>query len=135
MKTAVKATLSLEEVAKHFEQWRSTKSRGERIPQRLWSEAVGLLEVYSLLQVTRALRLDWAKLKQHWRSLDCRKDSERIGGAMAFVEIDASAGDQNLMPSPGGVAIELERADGLRLRLPRAERADMLAVLERFMGV
>jgi hypothetical protein len=135
MKTIVKPALSLEEVARHFEQWRSTKDKGERIPERLWSEAVGLLSVYSLCQVTRALRLDWVKLKRHWRTGDSGKGSERTGGAMAFVEIDTSGVDQTRMPSPGGVEIELERADGLRLRLPRAERADMLALVERFMGV
>jgi len=134
MRTAVKPALRLDEVAKHFEQWRSTKDKGERIPQRLWSEAVGLLEVYSLFEVTRTLRLDWAKLKRHWRALDSGTERERPGGgAMAFVEIDTSVVER--LPGPGGVEIELERADGLRLRLPRAERADMLALLERFLGV
>ena len=134
MTTAVKPALSLEEVGKHFEQWRRTKEKGERIPERLWNEAVGLLEVYSLFEVTRTLRLDWVKLKRRWRSPDAVMGRERAGGAMAFVEIDTSVVDQTPMPSPGGVVIELERADGLRLRLSRAERTDMLALLERFMG-
>ena len=135
MKAPVRPTLTLNGVAKHFEQWRSTKKKGERIPERLWSEAIGLLGEHSLSQVTRTLRLGWADLNQRRRMMDSGKDRQSIGGAMAFVEIDTSVVDQTLMPSDSTVAIELERSDGLRLRLHRAKRADMLALIERFMGM
>lgn len=135
MKAPVKPTLTLNEVAKHFEQWRSTKHKGERIPQRLWSEALGLLGEHSLSQITRTLRLGWAELNQRRRMMDAGKDSQSTDGAMAFVEIDTAVVDQTLMASRSTVAVELERADGLRLRLHAANRADMLALIERFMGV
>ena len=67
--------------------------------------------------------------------MDCGKDGQSIDGAMAFVEIDTAVVDQALMPSRSTVAMELERADGLRLRLHAVNCADMLALIERFMGV
>jgi hypothetical protein len=34
--------LALETAAEHFEQWRRNKKKGERIPEKLWSEAIDL---------------------------------------------------------------------------------------------
>ena len=57
-------TLTLEEVAEHFEDWRRQKRRGERIPEQLWSEAIALVEAYGLSQVTRRLRLSGRDLNK-----------------------------------------------------------------------
>jgi hypothetical protein len=50
-------TLTLEQVAVHFEDWRRQKRRGDRIPEQLCSEAIALVESDGLWQVTRRLRL------------------------------------------------------------------------------
>ncbi|MCP4935009.1 MAG: hypothetical protein GY927_12575 [bacterium] len=64
MKTSIRASLTLKEVAKHFKQWRSVKKQGERIPDHLWSEAVCLLRTYGVSQVSRSRRLSGADLNR-----------------------------------------------------------------------
>jgi hypothetical protein len=39
-----KSPQTLEVVAEHFGQWRRSQRTGERIPERLGSEAIGLVE-------------------------------------------------------------------------------------------
>ncbi|MGB5733073.1 MAG: IS66 family insertion sequence element accessory protein TnpB [Thiohalocapsa sp.] len=57
-------TLTLEEIAAHFEHWRREKKKGERIPDQLWSEAIALVKDYGLSQVTRRLRLSGRDLNR-----------------------------------------------------------------------
>src|SRR2546428_12715859 len=47
-----------------FEKWRRSRTGQERIPETLWSEAVGLARRYGTWPAARALRLDYNKLKQ-----------------------------------------------------------------------
>ena len=135
MNTAVTPRLTLEEVAEHFAQWRSHKKKGERISERLWSEAIGLLGAYSVSQVTRSLRLSGADLNKHRGMMDSGKARKSADREMAFVEIDRTLVEQTLMPNAQPGVMELQRPDGWRLRVEPANRADMLALVERFMGV
>ena len=43
MNAATDGKRTLEEVSRRVEQWRSGKKRGERIPQRIWEEALALV--------------------------------------------------------------------------------------------
>src|SRR5437588_12779136 len=47
-----------------FEKWRNRRTNQERIPESLWSEAVGLARRYGTWPTARELRLDYNKLKQ-----------------------------------------------------------------------
>ena len=69
MKTKTSPPLTLEAVAKHFEQWRSNKKKGERIPESLWFEAIGLASDYPLSRVCRDLHLCATDLKRHQSAL------------------------------------------------------------------
>lgn len=55
-------------------------------------------------------------------------------GKAAFVEIDPVVMDQTWRPEPGAAWMELERPDGLRLRIRSSGGAELLALAERFMG-
>jgi hypothetical protein len=50
------------------------------------------------------------------------------------VEIDRALVDQAPEPGAAAVWMELERPDGLRLRIRATHRVEMLALLDRFMG-
>jgi hypothetical protein len=54
---------------------------------------------------------------------------------MAFVEVDRALVDQAPRSDATAVWMELERPDGLRLRIRPTHGVDMLALVERFMGV
>ena len=134
MNARIESTLTLEEVAEHFAQWRRSKKKGERIPEPLWNEAVNLVGAYGVSQVTRTLRLSGTDLNKRRGKIGTGQRRQCSGAKTAFVEIDRALVDQ--APGPGATTVwmELERPDGLRLRVQPSGGADMLALVERFMG-
>ncbi len=135
MKTSNGSTFTLEDVAKHFKQWRSVKKKGERIPDYLWSEAVSLVGTYGVSQVTRTLRLSGTDLNKRRGTNGEGQRRRDSGGGTSFVEIDRTLVDQALGPDTAVAWMELERPDGLLLRIQTARGADMLALADRFMGI
>jgi hypothetical protein len=128
-------TLTLQEVAAHFAQWRSEKKRGERVPEQLWSEAIALVDRYGVSQVTRTLRLSGQDLNRR-RGIASSGQRRRRGGRLqSFVEVDPAVVAQAQRPQVAPGSMELIRADGLRLRIEPGDGVDALTVLERFMGV
>jgi len=130
MKAPIESTLTLEAVAEHFVQWRSVKKKGERIPEHLWNEAVGLVGPYGVSQVTRTLHLSGRDLNKRWGLIGTGRRRRAPDGARAFVELDRTLVAQALGPNARAPWMELERPDGLRLRI---QGADLLALVERFM--
>jgi hypothetical protein len=134
MKTSIRTTLTLKEVAEHFKQWRSVKKKGERIPDHLWSEAVGLIGTYGISQVTGTLHLSGTDLNKRRGINGTGRRRRGSGGETAFMEIDPTLVDQALGPEAAAVWMELERPDGQRLRIQSTQGADMLALVKCFMG-
>jgi len=133
MKALNDLPLTLEAVAKHFEQWRRSKRKGERIPERLWSEAVSLVGTYSISKVTRALRLSATDLNKRREGIESVKRQGDGNGKAAFVEVSSGVVDQASRAQYTTAWMELERPDGLRLRIGPGSGADLLAVLDRFV--
>jgi hypothetical protein len=127
-------TLTLEEVAAHFAQWRSEKKRGERIPEQLWSEAIALVDSYGVSQVTRTLRLGGQDLNRRRGIASSGQDRRRGTKQPSFVEVNPAVVAQAQRPQTTPGSMELIRADGLRMRIESGDGVDALAVLERFMG-
>ena len=133
MKARIEATLTLEETAEHFEQWRRHKGKGERIPEQLWNEAVGLVSHYGITRVARTLRLSGTDLSKRRGTTKAGRSGKTAGGNTAFVEMDPVVMDQAVEPSGAPVWMELERGDGMRLRIRAAQGIDLLGLVERFM--
>ncbi len=133
MKAPIESPLTLEEVAEHFEQWRRSKKKGGRIPEQLWSEAIGLVGTYGVSQVTRTLRLGGTDLNKRRGIVGTGNRRQNPGGKTAFVQIDPVLVDQAPGPEVSAAWMELERPDGLRLRIRPTGGADMLALVDRFM--
>ena len=129
-------TLTLEEVAEHFEDWRRQKRRGERIPEQLWSEAIALVEAYGLSQVTRRMRLSGRDLNKR-RGLpgSGRRRARRAEAPATFVELTPEVVVQAQRRQSTAPCLELIRPDGLRLRIEPGDGIEPRAVLERFMEV
>jgi hypothetical protein len=130
MKAPMESPLTLEEVAEHFKQWRSVKKKGERIPEPLWNEAVGLVGTCGVWPVARTLRLSGRDLNKRRGLLGTGRRRRVPDGATAFVELDRTLVGQALGRDANAPWMELERPDGLRLRI---QGADLLALVERFM--
>jgi hypothetical protein len=134
MKAPIESPLTLEEVAEHFEQWRLSKQNGERIPEQLWNEAVSLVDTYGVSQVTRTLRLGGRDLNKRRGMIEAGQRQQCPSGKTAFVEIDPVVKGRAPGPEASAVWMELERPDGLRLRIQPTGGADLLALVDRFMG-
>jgi hypothetical protein len=133
MKARSESTLTLEEVAEHFERWRGSKRKGDRIPEQLWSEAIGLVGAYGISRVTGALRLSATDLNKRRGIIEAGRSRKAGVGESTFVEIDPVLMDQAPGPESGAVWMELERPDGVRLRIRATHGVDMLGMVERFM--
>ena len=131
MKARIESALTLEEVAEHFERWRRNKKRGDRIPQPLWDAAIGLVETHGVSQVTRALRLSATDLNKRRGIVGASRRRQAPIAETAFVEVE-----HPLVPVSDAEAMwmELERPDGMRLRIRPSQDVDMLALVDRFMG-
>jgi len=134
MNARIDPTLTLEEVGEHLAQWRRGKDKGERIPEQLWSEALGLLDSHGISQVSRTLRLSYTELDKRRAIIEAGQHRQGRGEETAFVEIDRALVDQAERVEATAVWMELERPDGLRLRIHPSHRGDMLTLLDRFMG-
>ena len=135
MKKKNTPSLTLEVVTEHFERWRRNKKKGERIPESLWFEAIELVSDYPFSRVCRALHLCATDLKRHQAALSADKELTVSGSERSFVEIDPAVVDQAMRSGGTPVLIELERPDGLRLRIQPTNSDDMLALMARFMEV
>ena len=124
------STLTLEEVAEHYERWRRNKKRGDRIPKPLWDEAIGLVETHGVSRVTRTLRLSATDLNKRRGIVGTRQRRQAPVAEAAFVQIEHTP---IAAPDAQTQWMELERPDGMRLRIRPSRGVDMLALLERFL--
>ncbi len=133
MNARIESTLTLEEVVEHFGQWRTNKKKGERISELLWNEAVSLVGAYGVSQVTRTLRLSGTDLNKRRGIIAAGRSGVATGGDSPFVEMDPVVMDPAVGPESAAVWMELERADGMRLRIRTARGVDLPELVESFM--
>ena len=102
---------TLEEVRVRFETWRSRKRIGSRIPNALWKAAVEQCHSHSILEVSRALRLNYTDLKE--RVHESKKVAlPSMGRCVEFVKLDFEG-----QPTPLECLIEMEAGNGAKLRM------------------
>lgn len=118
----------LKQVAGEFAHWRQHRSHpGERIPQHLWEQAATLAQELPRSRVAQHLRLSPSDLNKHIATLNgSRPDGPPMPSR--FVEVPPPPA---LSPVTATMELELERADGARLRLRCPELALPVAALVR----
>ena len=108
--------LDLHEVQQQFEEWRKTRQKRERIPEKLWKSAVKLSKTYSISRISKSLRLNYTSLKN--RIVENDEDSiakERLiekVPAPAFIELDFDR--PAFVPE---CIVEMEDGCGARMRM------------------
>jgi hypothetical protein len=75
----------LQELARQFEEWRSSHSGRRPIPEALWTRAADLAREHGVFRTAKVLRLDFSKLK---RQMAPAQAEERAASSPppAFVE-------------------------------------------------
>jgi hypothetical protein len=116
MKTISQAEQALAELAEQFTHWRQSRaSRHERIPAPLWDQAVALSQVLPNGQVAKALRLSATDLKNRRLAQQATVPSPAPEIDSPFIEVTPAGAGWRAGPST--TQVELERPDGLRLRI------------------
>lgn len=112
-----------------FEKWRRSRTRGERIPERLWSRAVRLAEQRGVSPTAIALGLDYYSLQGRLPGTSTSNGFLELSGAQLGVSRESSL-------SAPGVVIEIRRQDGveLSLKLPGSTEVDLRPLVERVLG-
>ncbi len=78
---------TLETVRIELDRWRGTREKSGRIPNRIWLQAIGLLDNHSMSEICRALRLSHTQLKNKCKQHDTFtiKSDTPFGGLRSFV--------------------------------------------------
>jgi hypothetical protein len=118
------------EVRAQFDNWRHRRSKGERIPEELWSAAGDAGRRFGVSRVCRALRLDYYQLKRRSGS-NGEADEPAVDPAALFVEWKMPPGEREPV-----CVVELEKKNGTRLRVSArdAEAVDWFRIKEAFLG-
>jgi len=118
----------LQSVAQRLQTWRTSRTRGRRIPDELWHAAADLARVAGLSRTSAALKLSYYDLKR--RLLAGPIQGRRRVIPAPFVEVGG--------PAPGlgeCGTLELVQASGTRLtlRLPNASAKDLVPLVSLFL--
>lgn len=128
VKTPLHSDHQLDQLAGQFEHWRQNRSHSsERIPRGLWDQAAALAMVLPYSRVAKHLRLSPSDLKHHLLAQH-QTPTPILAPALSFVEVPPAPEHPTLRP---GTEIELQRADGARLRFASCESTLPLAALVR----
>jgi hypothetical protein len=117
----------LTQVANRFEEWRQTRTtRAEPIPQHLWEQAIALTSTFPMTRVATRLRVSGGELKKRCAAHHAAQPAP-ASMALSFVEVTATP----VRPTPpAGTESELQRPDGIRLRIhtyePQLPMADLV---------
>lgn len=127
-KTPLHTDHQLDQLAGQFEHWRQNRSHpSDRIPQTLWDQAAALATVLPYSRVAKHLRLSPSDLKHHLLAQQ-EPTSRTSAPALSFVEVPPPP---EYPPARPATEIELQRADGARLRLSSCESTLPLAAIVR----
>jgi len=118
----------LNEVLLKFEQWRQNRpTTRQPIPDHLWLAAVSLHPEFSTHRISRALHLDYNKLK-HFISL--QPDASRPPAAIPeFIEL--SFNEPN---SSCEYVVEMQQDDGsqMKIMVTKGKSSDLLSLAQLF---
>ena len=129
-KTGEHLPAAIERVLGEFVAWRRQKHGRERIPETLWRSAARAAQQYGVHRVSRAVGLDYVRLKQRVGE-EVGTKREGPGTDSVFVELDGG-----VIEMGAGCVVELEKAGGTRMRICVRDGAtvDWCRMKEAFLG-
>jgi len=116
----------VERVRSQFEEWRAQKKGRERIPECLWQAAVREARRHGVHAVSRALRVEHARLRQRVQEAEGNAGVE----PSAFIALDVEPA------AAVECIVELEKGNGTRMRICVRDGAavDWGRMKEAFLG-
>jgi hypothetical protein len=112
MSTATVEALAL--LKEQFDQWRAARRKGEKIPPKMWEAAIRATSEHGVYRVSRALKLDYAALKQR----AAESDGSAGRPTPRFVELAVPHGLPVLTQGPEPqCVVEMSNAHGATMRV------------------
>jgi hypothetical protein len=125
----VDAEQALVQLAQAFAHWRHIRpNRAAPIPPPLWEQAIALTARLPRGQVAKRLRLSGGELKKRCAAQHAPRSAPTAPAARDFVELPAPPSWPMTTPP---VEVELQRADGARLRIHYHDSALAVTALVR----
>ena len=119
MALRIEKKLSLKEVQEHFSAWRAQRPKPRRIPEALWQEAIGLVSVYTVNKVAKALRLDHVALRQKAEAAGMKIPNRDRGKKSVPSFMKTSVAEMTMatagMEAAGGLQVVIKKAGGLEM--------------------
>ena len=139
--TPLYAEHELADFAQHLAHWREHRtSTAAPIPEPLWDRAVALTAVLPRSRVAKRLGLSGQRMKQRCAAQLSAAVDAAPSVPLDFVELPAPPACQPVNPTvkepprpTPSVEVELQRADGARLRLHYPELPPLEAVVRVFL--
>jgi len=118
---------TLDEVKNQLENWRKNKkNHREPIPKKLWQTAADLARKHSINEVSKALRLSYADLKErvYGHSILKHKTKEKLA---SFIELKC-----NSSLSEQETTVDIENKKGCKMRICLKGSADIETLIKTF---
>jgi hypothetical protein len=129
MRSKKACILDIEGARSQLEDWRKSRSRGQRIPAALWTLAAALAKQHGVSRVAQRLGLDYNGLKRRTQA-KVAPPPTRLNLPPGFVELPLIGA-----PVPGPTCIvELARGEAARMTIRWAgkEGLDLVGLVEAF---
>ena len=107
------ANTTLEAVRLEIEHWRGAREKSGRIPNRIWSQAISLLDKHSMTEICRVLRLGHTQLKNKIK----QHDPFRLTSDTPFYEVAMPSIKHQQTDIRLGACIEVKKPDGTVLTI------------------
>lgn len=107
------AATTLEAVRIDIEHWRGSREKSGRIPNRIGSQAIKLLDKHSMSEICRVLRLSHTQLKNKIK----QHDPFTLNSAPPFYEVAMPSIKHQQTDIHLGAYIELKRPNGTLLTI------------------
>lgn len=121
---------ALEELQRRFAAWREAGRIGRRIPEELWKSATELARQCGVNPISKAIALDYTKLKRRLAKSDVPPEKISPDASGAFVELTVNA-----VASTPKCVIEFEGPCGkLTIRMSGHSPNEVVALAETLAG-
>jgi hypothetical protein len=123
------ASTTLESVRVELEHWRGTREKSGRIPNRIWSQAISLLDKHSMSEICRMLRLSHTQLKNKIK----QHDPFTIKIDTPFFEVATPSIKHQQTDIQLGTSIEIQKPDGTFMTIRHLSDSMLINMISSLM--
>lgn len=131
--------LTLDEVKQKLHSWRSTRAKGEKIPEELWRQTLTLLQHYPISKIASTLSMSYSQIKTKAAYLSVNLPQVETNNN--FIEINMD--NKPMIPAGkhktaapvknNSCTVELKRADGASLIIHDFNNISAIKFAESFL--